>query len=278
MQLLDSRKLALQIRQDLKQKIAGFKIKPGLAIILVGKDQASHTYVRLKAQAAQEIGMHFERFVFPENTSQADIINRIRALNQNPQIHGVLVQLPLPRPLSADQIISAIGPKKDADGFQFESLKNFRSDPNVLAPALCQGVWRLIQSADQNLNLAKAAILANSTAFGEPMSIMLARQGLDVIPLYPPFQNFQTLTKAAKVVVIAIGQANFLKAEHLAPGVIVIDVGFNRVDGKVVGDVDSASVKNLPGWLTPVPGGVGPMTVAMLMQRVLALYEKNAKL
>lgn len=272
MQIIDGRSLALKISQELKANIAKQPVKPGLAIILVGNDQASQTYVRLKEEAAKEIGMYFQKFVFANTASQAEILQTVQKINQDPRIHGLIVQLPLPKHLNVDQIIFAIGPKKDADGFHPKNLEKFRNDANVFAPVLCEGVWRLIYSTNQNFTEKRSVILANSTIFAEPMAVLLGRQGLDVNIVYPPFRDFDKLTKTAEVVVIAIGQPNFLKSHHIKSGAILIDVGFNRDGKKVVGDIDFESVKNLPGWITPVPGGVGPMTVAMLLHRVYELF------
>jgi len=275
MQIIDGRSLALKIRQSLKVNIAKNPTKPDLAIILVGDDQASQTYVRLKEEAAEEIGMHFQKFVFANTASQAEIIQTVQKINQDPKIHGLIVQLPLPKHLNADQIIFAIDPKKDADGFHPKNLEKFRDNTAAFAPVLCEGIWRLIDSVNQDLTGKKAVILANSTIFAEPMAILLTRQDLDTTIVYSPFKDFETQTKAAGVVVIAIGQSNFLKNHHIKSWAILIDVGFNRDGKKVVGDIDFESVKNSTGWITPVPGGVGPMTVAMLVQRV---YELSLKI
>jgi methylenetetrahydrofolate dehydrogenase (NADP+) / methenyltetrahydrofolate cyclohydrolase len=271
MNRIDGRQLAASIRAELKARVATLGKKPGLAIILVGDNPASQTYVRLKEKAAKEIGLHFVRSDFLSNVTEADILQRIAELNADPHIHGILVQLPLPSHLNTDRVVNAISPTKDADGFLKANLEKFRTDPNALPPVLCEGIWRLITSTGETYAGKRAVILANSATFGESMTLLLTRQGLDVQIAYPPFHHSTELTRTADVVVIAIGQPHFLKAADVQAGATIIDVGYTRVDGKDVGDVDAESMQNLPGWLTPVPGGVGPMTVAALLQRTVRL-------
>lgn len=271
MNRIDGRQLAAHIRTDLKARVTTMTIKPGLAIILVGNDPASHTYVRLKEKAAQEIGLHFVRCDFPASASEAAVLARIAELKADTSIHGIIVQLPLPAPLNADRVVNAIAPVKDADGFLKVSMEKFRTDANALPPVLCEGIWRLIESTGESYAGKRAVVLANSTTFGEPMALLLTRNGLDVQIVYPPFHHSQALTLDADIIVIAIGQPHFLKATDVKAGATIIDVGYTRLDDKDVGDVDAESLKNVPGWLTPVPGGVGPVTVAMLLERTVTL-------
>ena len=264
----------MQIRADLTGRIASMEQKPGLAIVLVGNDPASHTYVRLKEKAAREIGMHFVRCDFVASVSEATLLAKIHELNADPTIHGIIVQLPLPAPLSADRVVNAIVPHKDADGFLKASLERYRTDPTAFPPVLCEGIWRLIASTGQTSNEKRAVVLANSTTFGEPMALLLTRNGLDVQIAYPPFHHSAALTKDADVVVIAIGQPHFLKVSDVKADVTIIDVGYTRVQDRDVGDVDAESMQHAPGWLTPVPGGVGPVTVTMLLERTVTLASR----
>jgi methylenetetrahydrofolate dehydrogenase (NADP+)/methenyltetrahydrofolate cyclohydrolase len=276
MNRIDGRKLAALIRADLKVRVTTMATKPGLAIILVGDDPASHTYVRLKERAAQEIGLRFIRCEFVASVSEAALLTKIYGLNADPSIHGIIVQLPLPSQLNADRIVNAIAPAKDADGFLKASLEKFRENAKAPPPVLCEGIWRLIASTGKAYTGTRAVILANSTTFGEPMALLLTRNGLDVQIAYPPFHRSQDLTRIADVIVIAIGKPHFLKADDVKPSATIIDVGYTRVDDKDIGDVDASTMQNLPGWLTPVPGGVGPVTVAMLLERTVALsYEAS---
>lgn len=274
MNIIDGRQLAARIRADLKAKVATMPTKPGLAIVLVGDDLASHTYVRLKEKAAQEIGLHFVRCDFADDAAEVDVLARINELNANPSIHGIIVQLPLPAQLNADRVVNAIAPAKDADGFLKVSMEKFRTDPEALPPVLCEGIWRLIASTGETHAGKRAVVLANSTTFGEPMALLLTRNGLDVQICYPPFHSSTELTRAADVIVIAIGQPHYLKATDVKTDATIIDVGYTRLNGKDVGDVDSESLQNASGWLTPVPGGVGPVTVAMLLERTVRLATR----
>ncbi len=271
MNRIDGRQLAAQIRTDLAARVATLPTKPGLAIVLVGDDPASHTYVRLKEKAARDIGLHFVRQDFPASASEATVLTCIAELNADTSIHGIIVQLPLPAQINADRVVNTIAPAKDADGFLKASLEKFRTDPAALPPVLCEGIWRLITSTGQSYAGKRGVVLANSITFGEPMALLLTRRGLDAQIAYPPFYNSPELTRAADVVVIAIGQPHFLKADDVQTGATIIDVGYTRVDSKDVGDVDAERMTEHSGWLTPVPGGVGPVTVAMLLERTVTL-------
>lgn len=271
MHRIDGRQLATSMRAELAARVAALPTKPGLAIVLIGDDSASHTYVRLKQRAAQEIGLHFVRCDFPAAASEADVLACIAALNADPSIHGIIVQLPLPAPLNTDRIVNAIDPSKDADGFLKASLEKFRTDTTALPPVLCEGIWRLIASTKEDYVGKRAVVLANSTTFGEPMALLLTRKKMEVQVVYPPFHNYSALTRETEVIVIAIGQPHFLKAADIQRGATIIDVGYTRVGDKDVGDVDATAVEPIPGWLTPVPGGVGPVTVAMLLERTVTL-------
>jgi methylenetetrahydrofolate dehydrogenase (NADP+)/methenyltetrahydrofolate cyclohydrolase len=277
MNLIDGRKLAASIRAELKERVAKMAQKPGLAIILVGDDPASHTYVRLKERAAEEIGLHFVRCDFITSVSEATLLKKINELSDDPNIHGIIVQLPLPTPLNADRVVNSILPIKDADGFMKASLDRFRVDDTALPPVLCDGIWRLIASTGQSYKGKHAVVLANSATFGEPMALLLTRCGLEVQIAYPPFHNARELTSSADVVVTATGRPHSLIANDVQPGTTIIDVGYTRLHDKDVGDVDAAALENIPGWLTPVPGGVGPMTVAALIQRTVELCARYAK-
>jgi methylenetetrahydrofolate dehydrogenase (NADP+)/methenyltetrahydrofolate cyclohydrolase len=268
MQKIDGRALARTILQNLQKKIQAEHLQQGLAIVLVGNNQASETYVRLKETAAEKIGIHATVHRFSETATEAEVIEKVQALNVDAHVHGIIVQLPLPRHMDPDRVIGAIDPAKDADGFHPVNIAKFRAGKaGALAPGLCEGIWQLALTCGKNLTGVKAVVIANSPIFAEPMALLLTRDGTDTTICYPPFHNFTETTRLADVIVIATGKAGFLKAEHVKPDAIIIDVGFNRVNDKTVGDVDAESMTKLPGWLTPVPGGVGPVTVAMLLER-----------
>lgn len=280
MRLIDGRALAKKIRAELKDKIAASGLTSGLGVILVGDDPASHLYVRLKEKACAEAVIYFEKYLFPADTTEGVIIQKIQQLNAAPKIHGILVQLPLPAPLNPDRVIAAIAPTKDVDGFHPDNVKMLREGRPAVEPVLAKAIWRLIEDARKNagLDAKKCLIIGNSDAFTEPLEIFLKQKGLDASHIHS--QQFNNATaKQFDIVIIAVGQPNFLAGDDFKDGAIVIDVGINRLplpagqagDGKIAGDVDFDSTRDKNGWITPVPGGVGPMTVAMLLENVYLL-------
>lgn len=267
---IDGRAIAKKIRENLKQKIAASGIVPGLAAILVGDDPASKLYVTLKEKACVEVGIHFEKHVFPITTPEETIIKTIEQLSRKPNIHGILVQLPLPAGFDTDKIIAAIDPKKDVDGFGTQSKAE---------PVLGHAIWKLIYEAldpespeTPNLN---TLIIGNSEVFLKTTASYLFKKGLKIKATKTENLNISDI-KDYGIIIVAAGRAEFLRGENFTNSAIVIDIGTNRLpDGRVVGDVDFESAKNKNIWLTPVPGGVGPVTVAMLLENVFELATKS---
>lgn len=274
MRLIDGRTLAQKNRAELKDKIAASGFTPGLGVILVGDDPASHLYVRLKEKACAETGIYFEKYLFPADAAEEKIIEKIRGLNTAPNIHGILVQLPLPSPLSADRVIAAIDSTKDVDGFHPDNVKLLREGQPAVEPVLAKAIWRLIEAAQQsakNASEKKCLIIGNSDAFTEPLEIFLKQKGLEATHIHSRELNHSVI-KQFDVVIVAVGQPDFLRGDDFKNGTIVIDVGINRrADGTICGDVNLDSTRDKNGWITPVPGGVGPMTVAMLLENVYLL-------
>jgi len=273
--IINGKELAIKIRQDIKQKISKLDTMPGLAVILVGNDPASHIYVGLKERACQAVGINFEKHLYFATEPQEKIINKIEELNKREDINGILVQLPLPAGFDANQVIAAIDPKKDVDGFHQENIRRFMNDQPSIVSGLVTGVWRLIENTGQDVSNMSAAVVAKSGLCADPIVKILANHGAKA-----EFVNADTPGLADKLVgkdilVVAVGHANFITAEMVKPGTIIIDIGTNRVDDQVVGDVDFQAVKDIAGYITPVPGGVGPMTVAMLLENVLHCYNLN---
>lgn len=270
MRLIDGRSLAKKIRAGLKEKIAASGLTPGLGVILVGDDPASHLYVRLKEKACAEAGIYFEKYLFPAGEMEEKIIEKIKQLNAAPNIHGILIQLPLPSHLNPNRVIAAIDPAKDVDGFHPDNVKKLREGQLAVEPVLAKAIWGLIQEVKQN-NATKTLIIGNSDAFTEPLELFLKQKGLDASHVH--FQELnRSVIKQFDIVIIAVGLPNFLKGEDFKDDAIVIDVGINRLpNGAICGDVDFESTQNKNGWITPVPGGVGPMTVAMLLENVYLL-------
>jgi len=268
--LLDGKKLAADHRRLLAQKISRLPQAPHLAVILVGDDEASHLYVNLKAKAAQEVGIKFSRYLYPANTAQREIISLIEKCNQTTDINGILVQLPLPNHLDENAIIKTINPNKDADGFHPLNIQNFLNDkPGNLTPGLITGIMKLIRLAGQNLTNKQAYILANSQEFAQPLSKALTDQAVNVTL---DNQLNKTRAQTADIIITALGKPHFLTGDCFKDGAIIIDVGTSKQNGKTVGDIKDDDLVNRLVYLTPVPGGVGPMTVAELLWTVYLLY------
>lgn len=265
--IIDGKRLSKQILNNLKKKNTEVDPKPGLAAILVGSDKASHTYVRLKEKASQEVGIYFEKHLLPSSVSQREILDLIDSLNKSEKIDAILVQLPLPKRFNTQKIIERVADQKDVDGFKPGSL--------VKTPVLIAAILGLIKSTKVNLENKKASILANSDIFAEPLSQALKTFCLKVGILLKPNNRTIGQLNNSDVVIIALGSPKFLKAEMIKKNSIIIDVGINKINNQIVGDVDFESVSKKAGFITPVPGGVGPMTVACLMKNTYELYKMH---
>ncbi|MFA5853669.1 MAG: bifunctional 5,10-methylenetetrahydrofolate dehydrogenase/5,10-methenyltetrahydrofolate cyclohydrolase [Patescibacteria group bacterium] len=263
MKLIDGRAEAQHIRTMVTEEVARLGARPGLGVILVGDDPASRLYVGLKEKACAAVGILFELSVFPADASQEDVMHAVEAFNHRDDIDAMLVQLPLPPHLDTDAIMNAIAPRKDVDGFHPENLRAYLEGTGE-APGLIEAISLLLDTVatpDHGL----ACVLANSAIFSVPLETMLSRRGLE------PTED----VNAADVVVTAVGKPGSLTAKMLKQGAIVIDVGTTRVDEKTVGDADAESLAGVASAVTPVPGGVGPMTVAMLLKKTLDLAKRN---
>lgn len=272
MELLLGKPLSLHLLTELREKILHSSVKPGLAVLLIGEDPASKLYVGLKEKAAEKIGVYFERHFFPATEKEETILEKIKELNRNPSLHGILVQLPLPTRFNENRIIQAILPEKDADGFHPTTLERyFRGEKNA-QPVFPRAVARLILSPGENIQGKKAVALVNSELFGKVMQKTLEDLGLSVSLIYrQEWEEKKSLLSRAKVVVTAWGEPEIVQGTLLSPGTIIIDGGITRVGEKVLGDVASQDLDRLSGWRAPVPGGVGPLTVASLLERVTEL-------
>ena len=271
-QIIDGKKIAAEIRGEIKKEITELGITPGLAVILVGADPASHLYVGLKEKAAAEVGIHFEKFLFFATEPEEKIIVKIQELNARSDIHGIIVQLPLPENYDENKIIAAIDAGKDADGFHPENIKKFLSGAPEIIPPVISGILKLIESTGVELKNKKITILANSEILAKPLKKIL--EGNEVKIIITP-EILTTEITDADIVISALGRAKIITADAIKPGAILIDVGTTRLDdGKTVGDIDFESTATKAGFITPVPGGVGPMTVAELLRNVLRLTKK----
>lgn len=270
---INGRALAAAIRAEIKQDITSLGFQPKLAVLLVGDDPASHLYVSLKEKAAAEVGILTQGRTLPSTTTTDELIAIIREWNTDSTVDGILIQLPLPQGIDEDTVIAAMDKAKDADGFHPKNVKALEAGHGNIIPPVHEGILRLIGATDVVPNGAQAALIANSEVFAAPLAHLLRKSGAVVEFFKPDEIDRETLAKA-EIVVIAVGRAGFLKRGMVSPGVCIIDVGTNRVgEKKVVGDVDAESLKDVPGWLSPVPGGVGPMTIAMLLKNVVHLAK-----
>lgn len=273
LKLIDGKQLAQKRREEIKQAVEELKtqgITPGLAVILVGEDPASQVYVRNKEKACHEVGFYSEVHRLPEDTSQEDLLNLIDRLNNDEKIHGLLVQLPVPKHIDEKAVIHAISPKKDVDGFLPENLGSLLIGEPAFEPCTPKGCIDLIKESGIDIAGKKAVVVGRSNIVGKPVAMMLLREHATVTICHSKTKNLKEELLAADIVVAAIGRANFITGDMIKDGAVVIDVGINRLpDGKMAGDVDRASLEGRDCWLTPVPGGVGPMTITMLMKNTL---------
>ncbi|HZF85453.1 MAG TPA: bifunctional methylenetetrahydrofolate dehydrogenase/methenyltetrahydrofolate cyclohydrolase FolD [Burkholderiaceae bacterium] len=279
-QLIDGNALARQIRADVSGRTAALKargIQPTLAIVLVGDDPASQVYVKHKVNDSSETGLVANLERYPADMAEADLLARIHALNDDPAVHGILVQLPLPRHMDSHKVIEAISPAKDVDGFHVASAGALMVGQPGFWPCTPHGCMKMLESIGYDLRGKHAVVIGRSNIVGKPMAMMLLAQNATVTICHSATADLGAMTRQADVVVAAVGKANLLTADMVKPGAVVIDVGMNRnAEGKLCGDVDFAGVKEVAGWITPVPGGVGPMTRAMLLANTLEAAERAA--
>ena len=278
-QRLDGKALALQVREEIARRTEALKargITPGLAVILVGDDPASEIYVRNKGIACEKAGMRSVTVRLPAGTTQEELRARIEALNADPDIDGILVQLPLPAPLDERQALNAILPEKDVDGFHLLNAGRLLTGESAVVPCTPKGVMRLIRETGLDLSGREAVVVGRSNIVGKPMALLLMQSGCTVTVCHSKTRDLAAHTRRADVLVAAVGRPGIIRGDMVKPGAVVIDVGINRVDGKVVGDVAWDEVSSVAGWVTPVPGGVGPMTIAMLLENTVEIAERRA--
>lgn len=270
MELLSGKKIAEEMFTKLQKTILQEKLAPKLAVVLVGDDPASHLYVRLKKSAAEKIGMICEVTFFPQDVSQTNLEQHIQMLNLDTSVHGILIQFPLPVGFDEDVLVQQIDSQKDADGFHQDTLTKFLAGDRGAEPVFPRAIATLIESCKTNLKGKMAVALVNSVLFGKIIEQSLKNLGaIPTIIQATEWEEHLDEVLGADVVVTACGQAKMITRDHLSPNVIVIDGGITMVDGHAVGDVDRESVEDISGWLSPVPGGVGPVTVASLLARVV---------
>jgi methylenetetrahydrofolate dehydrogenase (NADP+)/methenyltetrahydrofolate cyclohydrolase len=272
---LTSRNLLDSLSGELAQLKAQGALLPKLVVVLVGDDPASQVYVGKKAKTAQKIGMLSELLTYPAETTQSELLAVIDRLNQDASVHGILVQLPLPRHIDTLSIIRAIDPKKDVDGLHPLNMGLLMGgDPSACKPCTPAGVMTLLKAYNVPLAGKNAVVLGRSNIVGKPMGLLLLQENATVTYCHSKTANLAAVCREADILVAAVGVPNLVTADFIKPGAAVIDVGINRLDGKLVGDVDFASASQQAGFITPVPGGVGPMTITTLMANTLFLYRQ----
>ncbi|NEU27580.1 bifunctional methylenetetrahydrofolate dehydrogenase/methenyltetrahydrofolate cyclohydrolase FolD [Paenibacillus polymyxa] len=277
--IIDGKQISQDIRTSIQQEVIRLKehcFQPGLAVVLVGEDPASQVYVKNKEKACYDLGYYSEVHRLAADTSQEALLKLVDKLNHQSNIHGILVQLPLPKHIHEKAVIDAIAVEKDVDGFHPVNVGNLVIGDDSLLPCTPAGVIELIKRAGVEIAGKHAVVIGRSNIVGKPVSLLLQRENATVTMCHSRTANMAELSKQADILVVAIGKSNFIDASFVKPGAVVIDVGMNRLEnGKLAGDVDFESVKQVSGPITPVPGGVGPMTITMLMQNTLVAAKRS---
>lgn len=272
--IIDGNKIAQEIRDSIRTEAAILKenkgIIPGLAVIMVGEDPASKVYVARKAKACMEVGFLSRQHKLPADATEASLLQLINELNADSLIHGILVQLPLPKHITTDKIIAAIDPRKDVDGFHPYNIGSLLTGSPLFVPCTPRGIMELISRTGISLSGKEAVVVGRSNIVGKPMALLLLAQHATVTICHSKTKDLAAVTSRADILIAAVGKAQMITSDMVKDGAIVIDVGVNRLDnGKLAGDVDFAEVAKKASYITPVPGGVGPMTIAMLMKNTL---------
>ena len=280
--VIDGKAIAGELRAELAIRVQRLKDRgtvPGLAVIIVGDDPASQVYVRNKALASGAIGMRSEVHALDAGISQATLVAFVERLNADPAVHGILVQLPLPQQLDAGVVIESIAPEKDVDGFHYFNVGALVSGEPAFYPCTPWGVMKLLEHEDVPVEGAHAVVIGRSTIVGKPMALLLLNAGATVTICHSRTRDLGAMTRQADILVVAVGRAHLVTADMVKPGAVVIDVGISRLgNGKLAGDVDFDSVRAVASRITPVPGGVGPMTIAMLLANTVKSAERAAGL
>jgi len=279
--LIDGKALAQSIRERIAKDVAELHaktgVRPGLAAILVGDDPASHLYVKNKQKACDAAGIYVDEHKLPATMSQADLLALIEKKNADPRVHGILVQLPLPKHIDSKVILDAVAPAKDADGFHPYNLGRLVEGNPVFEACTPKGVIKMIESTGIGIEGRRAVVVGRSNIVGKPVALMLLHRHATITICHSKTKDLPAVCREAEILVVAIGKAKFVTADMVREGAVVIDVGVNRLsDGTFVGDVDFGPVSQKAGWISPVPGGVGPMTITMLLENTVESAKRFA--
>lgn len=275
--IINGKKLRDEIIEELKKEIKHYMIKPCLAVIQIGDDPASNTYIKAKEKACDEIGIYFKHIKFDETAKEVEVINKILELNNDEYVHGILLQLPLPEGFNADKLINYIARNKDVDGLTDINLGKLYNNKPCLISCTPLGIMKLLENEKIDIEGKKVTIVGRSSLVGKPLLGLMLNNNATVTICHSKTANLSTHTKNADILIVAVGKKHFIKENMVKNDAIIIDVGINKEDGKLYGDVDFDAVKEKVSKITPVPGGVGPMTVAMLMKNVITAYQKQQK-
>jgi methylenetetrahydrofolate dehydrogenase (NADP+)/methenyltetrahydrofolate cyclohydrolase len=277
--IIDGAALAQRLRAEFAaraQALAAQGHRPGLTVVIAGDNPASRVYVRNKIKACSEAAFDSRHVEFPESVTTATLLHEIERLNGDPEVHGILVQLPLPRQVDAARVTAAIAPHKDVDGFHVANLGGLVTGHADFAPCTPAGVMEMLRSENIPIEGKHAVVIGRSNIVGKPMALLLLQAGATVTICHSKTADLPSVTRQADILVAAVGKAHFVRADMVKPGACVIDVGINRQqNGKLAGDVEFETVRKVAGWITPVPGGVGPMTIAMLLSNTLKATERS---
>jgi methylenetetrahydrofolate dehydrogenase (NADP+)/methenyltetrahydrofolate cyclohydrolase len=275
--IIDGKRIAAEVREEIRQRVqqvGDLKGKvPGLAVVLVGDDPASSAYVRSKTKACQEAGILSRQLTPPGNIAQTELVRIVQDLNRDPEIHGILVQLPLPKHLGERAILEAVDPAKDVDGFTFSNIGRLVENQARFVPCTPAGILELLDRERIEIAGRHAVVVGRSEIVGKPVAMLLLHRNATVTICHSRTADLTAETRRADILVAAVGRPRLIRGDMIKPGAVAVDVGINRIDGKLVGDVDFESVLPVASALTPVPGGVGPMTVAMLLRNTLQAFE-----
>jgi methylenetetrahydrofolate dehydrogenase (NADP+)/methenyltetrahydrofolate cyclohydrolase len=277
--ILDGAALARELRTEIAKAASELTEKghqPGLAVVLVGEDPASQVYVRNKVSACEQAGFFSEMHRLPADTSEATLLELVTTLNHKDNIHGILVQLPLPGHINSHKVIETIAAEKDVDGFHISNAGLLMTGQPLFRPCTPYGVMKLLEKTGVTLRGAEAVVIGASNIVGKPQAMLLLQAGATVTVCNSKTKDLASHCKRADILVVAVGRPNMISGDMIKPGAVVIDVGINRLpDGKLCGDVDFNSASEVAGWITPVPGGVGPMTITMLLQNTLEAVQRK---
>ena len=273
--IIDGKRVASSVEAEIRAELEKIPYRPGLVAVRVGNDPASEVYVRNKAKKARELGLRGDERIFPDTLSEADLLAEVERLNRDGDVDGILVQLPLPKQIDPKHVIDAIDPAKDVDGFHPVNVGLLHLGRPALVPCTPAGIMRLIDSTGEKIEGKRAVVVGRSDIVGKPVAALLLQRNATVTVAHSRTADLRSVTREADILVGAVGRPRMLDA--VKPGAIVIDVGINRVDGKLVGDVDFEKAREVAAWITPVPGGVGPMTIAMLMKNTVTAARERRK-